>query len=139
MKLQESGEMYLKTILRLSLQQSSVHSIDISEFMGFSKPSVSRAVSILKESGYIDIHEDKSITLTKSGKETATRLYERQVVLSYLLRKMGVDEDNAYEDACRMEHVISDESFAHIKEYLGISDEDIVLSADPKTGLLKDI
>ncbi len=139
MKLQESGEMYLKTILRLSLQQPSVHSVDISEFMGFSKPSVSRAVSILKESGYIDIHKDKSITLTDIGRETATRLYERQVVLSYLLRKMGVAEDTAYDDACKMEHVISDESFEHIKEYLGISEEDIVLSADPKTGLLKEV
>ena len=139
MKLLESGEMYLKTILRLSLQQPTVHSIDISEFMGFTKPSVSRAVSILKEAGYIEVHPDKSITLTKSGRETATRLYERQVVLSYLLRKMGVDEDTAYEDACRLEHVISQESFEHIKEYLGISEEDIVLSADPKTGLLKEI
>ncbi len=139
MKLQESGEMYLKTILRLSLQQPSVHSIDISEFMGFSKPSISRAVSILKESGYIELGEDKSITLTETGREIATRLYERQVVLSYLLRKMGVEEDLAYEDACRMEHVLSDESFQAVKEYLGISDKDIVLSADPKTGLLKDV
>ncbi|MBR5753840.1 MAG: metal-dependent transcriptional regulator [Clostridia bacterium] len=139
MKLQESGEMYLKTILRLSLQQSSVHSIDISEFMGFSKPSISRAVSILKESGYIELGEDKSITLTETGREIATRLYERQVVLSYLLRKMGVEEDLAYEDACRMEHVLSDESFQAIKEYLGISDKDIVLSTDPKTGLLKEV
>ncbi|MBO7682936.1 MAG: metal-dependent transcriptional regulator [Clostridia bacterium] len=137
MKLQESGEMYLKTILRLSLQQSSVRSIDISEFMGFSKPSVSRAVSILKESGYITIHEDKSITLTEEGRKIATHLYERQVVLSYMLRKMGVDEETAYEDACRMEHIVSDESFEHIKQYLNIADEDIVLSADPKTGLLK--
>lgn len=137
MKLQESGEMYLKTILRLSLQQSSVHSIDISEFMGFSKPSVSRAVSILKESGYITIHEDKSITLTETGKQIATRLYERQVVMSYLLQKMGVSEDTAIDDACRMEHVISDESMDAIKAYLNIADDDIVLSADPKTGLLK--
>lgn len=139
MKLQESGEMYLKTILRLSLQQSTVHSIDISEFMGFSKPSVSRAVSILRESGYITFHEDKSITLTETGREIATRLYERQVVLSHMLMKMGVDEDTAYEDACRMEHIISDESFNVIKKYLNIADEDIVLSADPKTGLLRDI
>ena len=97
MKLQESGEMYLKTILRLSLQQSTVHSIDISEFMGFSKPSVSRAVSILRESGYITFHEDKSITLTETGREIATRLYERQVVLSHMLMKMGVDEDTEAE------------------------------------------
>ena len=137
MKLQESGEMYLKTILQLSLQKSSVHSIDISEFMGFSKPSVSRAVSILKESGYIDIHEDKSITLTESGKEIATRLYERQVVMSYLLRTMGVSEDTAFEDACRMEHIISDESFAAVKQFLNVADEDIVLAADPRTGLLQ--
>ena len=130
--------MYLKTILRLSLQKSSVHSIDISEFMGFSKPSVSRAVSILKESGYIEIHEDKSITLTETGREIATRLYERQVVLSYLLRTMGVDEDTALDDACRMEHIVSDTSFEAIKQYLGVSEDDIVLSADPKTGLLKE-
>ena len=134
-QLQESGEMYLKAILRLSLQQSTVHSIDISEYMGFSKPSVSRAVSILKEAGYITLHEDKSITLTDSGREVAIGLFERQVVLSYLLRKMGVDEDIAFEDACRLEHVISDESIHAIKSYLNISDEDIVLSADPRSGL----
>lgn len=139
MKLQESGEMYLKTILRLSLQQPTVHSIDISETMGFSKPSVSRAVSILRESGYITFHEDKSITLTDLGREVATRLFERQVVLSYMLRKMGVDEDTAFEDACRMEHVISDESFAAIKDYLNVTDEDIVVTDDPKTGLRKDV
>lgn len=137
MKLQESGEMYLKTILRLSLQQPTVHSIDISEFMGFSKPSVSRAVSILKESGYITLDENKAIKLTESGRDIATKLYERQVVLSHMLMDMGVSEDTAYEDACRMEHIISEESFGKIKEYLHIADEDIVLSADPKTGLLK--
>ena len=139
MKLQESGEMYLKTILWLSLQQPVVQSIDISEYMGFSKPSVSRAVSILKESGYITFHEDKSITLTETGRKVATNLFERQVVLSHLLMKMGVDEDTAYEDGCRLEHVISDESFEHIKKYLNITDEDIVLSADPKTGLIRDV
>ena len=137
MKLQESGEMYLKSILRLSLQKPTVHSIDISEFMGFSKPSVSRAVSILKESGYLNIDENKAITLTESGKEIATKLYERQVVLSYMLMSMGVSEDTAFEDACRMEHIISEESFETIKKHYNIADEDIVLSADPKTGLLR--
>lgn len=137
MKLQESGEMYLKTILRLSLQQSSVHSIDISEFMGFSKPSVSRAISILRESGYVTFDETKAITLTESGREIATRLYERQVVLSHLLMTMGVSEDTAYDDACRMEHIVSEESFEAIKRHLNIQDDDIVLAADPKTGLLK--
>lgn len=136
MKLQESGEMYLKTILRLSLQQNTVHSIDISEFMGFSKPSVSRAISILKESGYVAFDDNKAITLTETGREIATKLYERQVVLSHMLMTMGVSEDTAYDDACRMEHIISDESFDSIKEYLNIADDDIVLSADPKTGLL---
>lgn len=137
MKLQESGEMYLKTILRLSLQQATVHSIDISEFMGFSKPSVSRAISILKESGYVAFDDNKAITLTETGREIATKLYERQVVLSHMLMTMGVSENTAYDDACRMEHIISDESFGHIKEYLDIADDDIVLSADPKTGLLR--
>lgn len=139
MKLQESGEMYLKTILQLSLKQPTVHSIDISETMGFSKPSVSRAVSILKESGYITVHEDKSITLTETGRNIATRLFERQVVLSYMLRKMGVEEDVAFEDACRLEHVVSDESFLAIKNYWHITDKDIVLTADPKTGLYLDV
>lgn len=137
MKLQESGEMYLKTILRLSLQQETVHSIDISEFMGFSKPSVSRAISILKESGYVTFDDNKAILLTEAGREIATKLYERQVVLSHMLMTMGVSEDTAYDDACRMEHIISDESFQNIKTYLNIADDDIVLSADPKTGLLQ--
>ena len=139
MKLQESGEMYLKTILWLSLQQPVVHPIDTSVHLRFSRPRVRRAVSILRESGYITVHEDKSITLTETGRKVATSLFERQVVLSHLLMKMGVDEDTAYEDGCRLEHVISDESFEHIKKYLNITDEDIVLSSDPKTGLQRDI
>ncbi len=132
MKLQESGEMYLKTILQLSLEKPAVHSIDISESMGFSKPSVSRAVSILKESGYITVHEDKSITLTETGWEVANRLLERQAVLSYMLRKMGVDEEVACDDACRLEHVISDESFVAIKKYLNLDEEDTPESINAK-------
>ena len=139
MRNNESAEMYLETIYLLTRQRSRVRSVDVAEHMGYSKPSVSRAVSILKESGYITFHEDKSITLTETGRKVATNLFERQVVLSHLLMKMGVDEDTAYEDGCRLEHVISDESFEHIKKYLNITDEDIVLSADPKTGLIRDV
>ena len=139
MQLQESGEMYLESIYVLSQKLNGVHSIDISEYMGYSKPSVSRAVGLLKKGGYIQIDEENHITLTESGLEVARKIYERHTFLSQWLISLGVDEQIAVDDACRLEHVISDDSFAAIKKYFNVTDEDIVVTDDPKTGLKKDI
>lgn len=117
MQLAESGEMYLETILVLSKKSSSVRSIDISEYMNYSKPSVSRAVGLLRDNNYITVDKDGYITLTKSGKETAEKIYERHTVLSSFLISIGVDEKNATEDACKIEHDISDETFAALKKF----------------------
>ena len=118
MSLLESGEMYLETILVLSQKKKAVRSIDVAEYMQFSKPSVSRAMGILKSNGYIEIDTLGHITLTGSGREAAERIYERHRVLSEILMRLGVDEKTATEDACKMEHYISDTSFAAIKEHL---------------------
>lgn len=118
MKIQESGEMYLETILILSQKSSHVRAIDIGEYMGYSKPSVSRAMHILREENYIKIGDDGGITLTEKGALLAGKIYERHQVLSCVLRMLGVDEKTATDDACRMEHVISDESFNAIKTYI---------------------
>ncbi len=118
MSLLESGEMYLETILVLSQQKEAVRSIDVAEYMQFSKPSVSRAVGILKNGGYIEINSFGHISLTDSGRKAAERIYERHRILSEILMRLGVDEKTATEDACKMEHYISDTSFAAIKEHL---------------------
>ena len=118
MSLLESGEMYLETILILSQKKKAVRSIDVAEEMSFSKPSVSRAMSILKKGGYIGIDTLGHITLTDTGREAAERIYERHRILSAILMRLGVDEKTATEDACKMEHYISDTSFAAIKEHL---------------------
>ena len=118
MQLQESGQMYLETIYVLSKTVNGVHSIDISEHMGYSKPSVSRAVNLLKSGGYITIDEENHITLTETGLEIAEKIYNRHVVLSKMLMALGVPEDIAAEDACRMEHTISDESFEAIRRHV---------------------
>lgn len=118
MKLQESGEMYLEDILRLSMEKKEVRSIDISDFSGYSKPSVSRAVGLLKEGGYIAVDDGKAITLTAEGAEIARKIYDRHIVLSRLLMKLGVEEKTAIDDACKIEHVISDESFLAIKKHV---------------------
>ena len=119
MRLQESGEMYLESIYRLSQKSSTVRSVDISEYMGYSKPSVSRAVSLLKNGGYIVMDKDNFITLTDAGLEIAEKIYERHTVLTAMLVRMGVSEETASEDACRMEHAISDETFEAIKAHIG--------------------
>ena len=119
MRLQESGEMYLESIYVLSQKDSHVRSIDISEYMGYSKPSVSRAVSLLKSGGYIVMDEDNFIHLTDSGLEIAQKIYERHTVLTAMLVRMGISEATAAEDACRMEHAISDETFEAIKRHVG--------------------
>ena len=118
MALLESGEMYLETIHVLSKINPHVRSIDISEHMGYSKPSVSRAVGILKQGGYILVDKDGFITLTDSGKAVAEKIFQRHTVISTLLIRLGVSPEVAAEDACRIEHAISDESFTAIKAHL---------------------
>ena len=118
MAIQESGELYLETILRLSQRSAHVRSIDISEEMGYSKPSVSRAMSVLKRDGYIVMDGDSYISLTDAGREIAEKIYSRHQVLSKMLVSLGVDPDTAAADACKMEHAISDRSFEAIKKHL---------------------
>ena len=110
--------MYLETILILKTRKGAVRSIDVANEMGYSKPSISRAVSHLREGGYVDMDPDGYLTLTDSGLEIASKIYERHRVLSRMLIMLGVEEKVATEDACRMEHVISDESFNVIKEHM---------------------
>ena len=118
MNLQESGEMYLETILILSKQKGCVRAIDISEYMGYSKPSVSRAMGLLKTGEFIKIDENGSITLTKEGRIIAEKIYERHNVLTDMLIRLGVDKKTAAEDACKIEHDISDDSFNAIKKHI---------------------
>lgn len=118
MSIHESGEMYLESIYVLSKRQGHVRAIDISEYMGYSKPSVSRAVGLLKNKGYITVDNSGAITLTATGEEVAQKIYERHIVLSSLLQRLGVPADIAAQDACKLEHAISDESFRAIKAYI---------------------
>ena len=121
MSVHESGEMYLETILILSEKTQNVRSIDVGEYMGYSKPSVSRAVGLLKKEGMIKIDGSGYITLTEQGRDKAKSIYERHTLLSRLLINLGVDEKTAVEDACRIEHYISDTTFdaikAHVQKY----------------------
>lgn len=118
MHIQESGEMYLESIHVLLKKNGHVRSVDISEYMGYSKPSVSRAVGLLKNGGYIMVDKDGYITLTEAGLALATKIYDRHTILSQMLIRLGVDPEVAAEDACRLEHAISDESFLAIKRYM---------------------
>ena len=118
MRLQESGEMYLEAILVLSRKQGHVRSVDVSEYLGYSKPSVSRAVGLLRNAEYITVEPDGALLLTDSGREVAEKIYERHTFLSSLLVKMGVSEETASADACKLEHAISDESFQAIKRHV---------------------
>lgn len=118
MQLQESGEMYLETILVLSRKNPFVRSVDISAEMGFSKPSVSRAVGLLKDGGYIEIDSSGHIALTDKGRQKAEQIYERHSVLSDMFIKLGVSSVTAEEDACKIEHIISDETFEAIKRHI---------------------
>ena len=118
MVLQESGEMYLETILILSRKRKFVRAIDVGEEMGFSRPSVSRAVHLLAEGGFLSIDADGGITLTDAGREVAEKIYERHTVLSRWLISLGVDEQTAVDDACKMEHDVSDKSFDAIKRHI---------------------
>ena len=116
MHIQESGEMYLETILVLSRQSGHVRAIDVGEHMGYSKPSVSRAMSLLKQGEYITVDVDGAITLTDKGRELAEKIYARHTLLTNFLISLGVDPETASEDACKMEHSISDTSFEAIKQ-----------------------
>ena len=118
MVLKESGEMYLETIYVLRKEKAFVRAIDVGAELGYSKPSVSRAMGILRDGGYITVAQDGGITLTKAGLEVAERTYERHTVLSELFMKLGVDEENAVNDACKIEHVISSTTFAALKKHL---------------------
>ena len=117
MHLQESGEMYLETIYVLS-KNGAVRSIDVCEHMGYSKPSVSRAVSLLKQGGFVTVDEDGHLSLTDAGEEVAKKIYDRHTLLTQCLIKLGVDPETASEDACKMEHDISDKSFEAIKRFV---------------------
>ena len=117
MSLKESGEMYLESIYILHKSKPSVRSIDVAEHMNFSRASVSRGMSLLKNQDFISVDKDGSITLTEKGYQTAEKIYERHTVISKMLTEIGVDEKTAAEDACRIEHVISDETFEAIKRH----------------------
>ena len=118
MQLQESGQMYLETIFILTGGGRQVRSIDVCEYMGFSKPSVSRAIGLLKNGGFITVDADGYITLTDEGREVATQTYERHRVINAFLVSIGVPEEIASADACKMEHHMSDESFAALKKHI---------------------
>lgn len=118
MQITESYEMYLETILILSEKTGKVRSIDICDYMNFSKPSISRAVNALKDEGYLEIASDGGITLTEEGEKIAKKIYERHTILSKCLVMLGVDEKTAAQDACKIEHDISDETFNAIKEHV---------------------
>lgn len=118
MALKESGEMYLETIYVLNKKSGFVRSIDVCEHMGYSKPSVSRAVGLLKEGGYITVGKDGSLLLTELGREIAEKTFERHTVLSELFLRLGVSKETATADACKMEHVISDETFFALRKHL---------------------
>ena len=118
MRIQESGEMYLETIYVLLKEKNHVRSVDVAEHMGYSKPSISRAMGLLKNGGFIEIAPDGAIILTETGIAVAEKIYERHTLLSQLLISLGVTPETAAEDACRLEHAISDESFEAIKRHM---------------------
>ena len=118
MNLQESGEMYLETIYVLLKDTPNVRSIDVVEYMNFSKPSVSRAIGLLKSGGYVTVSKDGYLGLTDAGREVAEKIYERHTLFTRLLITFGVEEEVAVKDACKMEHAISDVSFEAIKKFM---------------------
>ncbi|HIS52497.1 MAG TPA: metal-dependent transcriptional regulator [Candidatus Onthomonas avicola] len=122
MQIHESAENYLEAILMIQLEKGSVRSIDVAHKLDFSKPSVSRAVSLLRENGYITMDRDGLLSLTLAGQEIAERMYERHVLISRWLISLGVPEEIATEDACRIEHDISSVTFDRLKEHIGTSE-----------------
>ena len=117
MRLLESGEMYIESIYVLSKEKKTVRAIDVGEHLGYSKPSVSRALGILREGGFVTVGENGHLSLTESGESIAKKIYERHTLIASFLVSLGVSEDIATEDACRIEHDISDESFEAIKRF----------------------
>ena len=117
MALHESGQMYLEAIYVLLQKNDKIRSIDVGAYLGYTKPSVSRAIGLLKSSEHITVDSDGYIKMTAKGEQFAEQLYERHTVLTNMLMALGVDEETATEDACRIEHVISDKSFAAVKEH----------------------
>ena len=118
MHIQESGEMYLESIYVLSQKSGQVRSVDVGEYLGYSKPSVSRAVGLLKSGGYLLMDKDGSLTLTETGLAIAKKIYARHTLITQLLERLGVSPEVAANDACKIEHAISDESFEAIKSYV---------------------
>ena len=118
MHIQESGEMYLETILVLTKKNQFVRAIDVGEYMGYSKPSVSRAIGLLKNGGYVTSDREGHLSLTEEGRELAEKIYARHNILSRFLESIGVSKETASEDACKMEHVISDESIEAIEKFI---------------------
>ena len=118
MSMHESAEMYLETIYTLSLASTSVRSIDVAEALNYSRPSVSRAVGLLKKDGYLKMDEEGFLTLTEEGRALAERIYERHTILTAALMALGVEKETAAEDACKIEHDISDRSFDAIKKHM---------------------
>ncbi len=116
--MQESGEMYLETIYILSQKSETVRAIDVGEYMGFSKPSVSRALGLLKKDGMAETDGNGYIRLTEAGEKKAQRIFERHTVLTQLFINIGVDPETAAEDACRIEHYISDQTFDAVKKHM---------------------
>ena len=117
-RLQESGEMYLEAILVLTKEKPAVRSLDVAQYRNFSKPSVSRAVKLLRDGGYITVDKDGFIHLTEEGRDVAEKIYDRHRVLTDFLSSLGVDAETASADACKMEHVVSDVTLEAIKNYL---------------------
>jgi DtxR family Mn-dependent transcriptional regulator len=122
MALQESGEMYLETIFILSNRMPAVRAVDVADYMGYSKPSVSRAVGLLKKDGYITVDDDGFLSLTNSGRQVAEQTYERHILLTKFFVSLGVDHETASADACKIEHVISQDTFEAIKKHADLAD-----------------
>ncbi|MCC8123189.1 MAG: metal-dependent transcriptional regulator [Oscillospiraceae bacterium] len=122
MKIYESAENYLETILRLKSEKGAVRSVDIAHHLEFSKPSISRAMALLRENGYITVDKEGWIELTEQGREIAGRVYERHQVITRCLMAIGVSQKTAEDDACRVEHYISEETFAKLKDYMSRQD-----------------
>lgn len=118
MNIQESGQMYLETIYILSQKTEKVRAIDVSRYMNFSKPSVSRALGLLKDEGFISVEPDGTVSLTDSGLETACAIYEKHRILTDIFISLGVAEETAEQDACRIEHVLSDETFCAVRNHM---------------------
>ena len=125
MNVHESGEMYLEAILVLSRKSGFVRSVDVGEYLGYSKPSVSRAMGLLRQGGLITVESDGGLVLTDAGREIAEKIYERHTVLSQVLISLGVPEKQAVEDACKIEHDISDATFDAIKRHIAAHSEEL--------------